>query len=302
MPELPEVETIKKDLETNLIGSTITGIDLLWPGIIKDMAPNTFQNKVIGAKVTSVTRRAKNLIVQLSSDKFLLFHMKMTGHLIFADSCWQVDKSGRWLSVESKKSPMHDPLNQYIRIIFRLDNPSKKTDKILAFSDLRKFAYVKLLDKKHLALVLDRYGPEPFSEKFNTHYLQSIFSKKSIAIKKMLMDQALIAGIGNIYADEILWAAKIHPQTPANKISVDKIELLHKTIQDILKKAIEMRGTSTSDFRDTSGKKGSFGNVLNVYRKTGQPCPRDGTPIKRITVGGRGTHFCPTCQKEGSDV
>lgn len=293
MPELPEVETIKRDLDKILVGRRITGIDFLWSGILKGYEPNDFGKIVIGKKVVSIIRRAKNLAIVLEDGVNLLFHMKMTGHLIYTDNCWEVDGSGKWIHREDKESPLYDPLNQFIRVIFHLDN-----GKILAFSDLRKFAYVKLLDEAGLKEALGGYGPEPLSTDFNLKYLTEAFAKKRVAIKKVLMDQKIIAGIGNIYADEILWATKIHPLTKASELSAAEIESLIAETVRILRKSITLKGTSTSDFRDTSGKKGGYGNELRVYKRNGLPCERDGFPISRIVVGGRGTHFCPKCQKE----
>jgi formamidopyrimidine-DNA glycosylase len=293
MPELPEVETIKSDLQKNVVGKVITDVNFLWEGILKDMSAADFKKIIIGKKIIAVSRRAKNIYIEVENGIYLLFHMKMTGHLIFTDDCWQVDEKGKWIHQGKKESPMYDPLNQYIRMIFSLDG-----GKILAFSDLRKFAYVKVLDRGGLDSFLTQYGPEPLLDDFTVEYLTKKFCKKGTAIKKVIMDQSVIAGIGNIYADEILWASKIHPLTPANLLTDAEITELHKNIRKILTKAVKLRGTSTSDFRDTEGKKGEFGQMLNVYRRTGLPCPNDGTPIKRIVVGGRGTHFCPTEQIE----
>jgi formamidopyrimidine-DNA glycosylase len=293
MPELPEVETIKRDLCSVTIGKKITEVDFLWPGIVKGVDPETFRHHIVGTKIITVERRAKNIYAGLDNGWFLLFHMKMTGHLIYTDNCWMVDEKGKWIHQGDKDSPLYDPLNQYIRLIFRLSD-----GKILAFSDLRKFAYVKLLTKEELDRALADYGPEPLDKSFSNKYLADLFAKKNIAIKKVLMDQKNIAGIGNIYADEILWESKIHPLAKASKLNAEEINLIRKNTIKILKKSIKLRGTSTSDFRDTAGKKGKFGNFLNVYRRTDLPCHRDGTPIKRIVVGGRGTHFCPKCQKE----
>jgi formamidopyrimidine-DNA glycosylase len=288
MPELPEVETIRTDLEKNVVGRTITDVAFLWDGILKDMSSTDFNKIVVGKKFVAIKRRAKNIYVELTDGIFLLFHMKMTGHLIYTDDCWKVDEKGKWIHQAQKESPMYDPLNQYIRMIFYLDNK-----KILAFSDLRKFAYLKLLDQKGIDAALASYGPEPLGPDFTLKYLTDILGKKKVAIKKVLMDQTQIAGIGNIYADEILFKSKIHPLTAANLLDDKEIKKLHTTIVEILTLAVKMRGTSTSDFRDTEGKKGKFGETLAVYRRTNLPCPNDGTPIKRIVVGGRGTHFCP---------
>jgi formamidopyrimidine-DNA glycosylase len=292
MPELPEVETIKSDLEKYLVGKKITGVNFLWKGILKNISIKEFSSAIVGRKILKVRRRAKNIDLELVGNKFLLFHMKMTGHLIYTDASWKIDKDGRWIHQGEKKSPLYDPLNQYIRVVFYLDD-----GKILAFSDLRKFAYLKLVDDDELKKSYQEYGPEPFSSEFNVKYLKNILTKKSIAVKKIITDQKQIAGIGNIYADEILWEAKIHPLTPGDKIPALKVKGLYLAIKKILKKAVAKRGTSTSDFRDLAGKKGGYENFLKAYRRTGLPCYRDKTPIERISVGGRGTHFCPTCQK-----
>lgn len=291
MPELPEVETIKRDLAESVVGQRITGVDFLWPGILKGVAPKDFEKMVIGKTITSVERRAKNLVINLNNIN-LLFHMKMTGHLIIVNESWQLDSVGKWKHKEGKESPLYDPLNQYIRAVFHLDNGKK-----IAFSDLRKFAYLKTLNNEELNNFLEEYGPEPFSDEFSTSYLKETFENKKIAIKKVLMDQASIAGIGNIYADEILFASKIHPLKKANEVTEDEIKAICQNTKIILQKAIDLRGTSVSDFRDTKGKKGEFESMLKVYRRTGQPCYNDGTPIVRIVVGGRGTHFCPKEQK-----
>jgi len=291
MPELPEVETIVSDLKQNLIGHKIIKVDLLWPGIVKELNASDFNKIVMGKKIVGVVRRAKNINIQLSDGINLLMHMKMTGHLIYTTDDWKVDANGRWIAGVHKDSPLNDPLNQSIRALFHLDK-----GKIIAFSDIRKFAYIKVLDNKSLKTFFDSYGPEPLSDSFTEEYLHKIFSTKNTAIKKVIMDQKNIAGIGNIYADEILFKAKIHPLTPAKNLNSNNIKDFRNATIQILKEAIKMRGTSTSDFRDLEGKKGQFGNVLNVYRRTGLPCTVDGTPIKRIVVGGRGTHFCPKCQ------
>lgn len=293
MPELPEVEIIKSDLKGSIIGKKIEDVNFLWPGILEGTKEADFKKAVIGKVITSVERRAKNLNIKLNGKNLnMLFHMKMTGHLILTDDSWKVDSVGRWIVQEHKESPLVDPLNQFIRVVFNLSN-----NKILAFSDLRKFAYIKLLSDKELEKTFNEYGPEPLSSEFTLEYLKRALASKKMAIKKALIDQKVIAGIGNIYADEILWEACVHPLKKTKDLSKKEISEIHRASLKILKKAIELRGTSTSDFRDTEGKIGKYGEIRNVYRRTGEPCPRDDTQVKRISVGGRGTHFCPTCQK-----
>lgn len=289
MPELPEVETIRRDLQSELVGLSFTEVRFIWPGSLKGIDEKKFRQLVIGPTITAIERRAKNLAIRLDNNYALLMHMKMTGHLLVEPASLQVTEMGSWTE---KHGALEDPLNQFIRVIFWLNN-----GKIMAFSDLRKFGYIKLVTDSELQEVWQGYGPEPFSSGFNEEYLGEVFAAKKQAIKKVLMDQALIAGVGNIYADEILWETKIHPLTPANKLTPGEIKAIISTTQKILERAIKLRGTSTSDYRDTKGEKGKFESELKAYRRTGLPCERCGTLIERIDVGGRGTHFCPKEQR-----
>lgn len=292
MPELPEVETIKNDLRSKIIGCKIISVFPLWEEIVKDIPFNIFAGQVEGREIIAVERRAKNLIIHLSGGLNLLVHLKMTGHLFVAEEGSKISKEGKWL--ETKNTDLtDDPQNQFIRIVFHLDN-----GKILAMGDMRKFAYIKLLDDKEIADFLRSYGPEPFGPDFTLQKLTEILKSKKVAVKKVLMDQTQVAGIGNIYADEILWASKVHPLSAASGLSEKDIKAIYENTKKTLKLAVEKRGTSTSDFRDTQGRKGSFGDLRNVYQRTNEPCPVCGGPIRKIKVGGRGTHFCPRCQKE----
>lgn len=292
MPELPEVETIKNDLNKLIIGRKILDVRSEFPDIIK-MDFDEFKKEVVGSKITDVKRRAKNLIIELGSvtgGKYLLIHFKMSGHLIVIGAELEV-KNGDWVT---RVGPLSDPQNKYVRAQFILDDGNQ-----IAFSDLRRFGYIKLIaDSQELKAILEQFGPEPLEKAFTVEILEKILEGKKSPIKKVIMDQKNIAGIGNIYADEILFDAKIHPLKPANRLSDEDIRVLYKSIQQILKLALENRGTSTSDYRDASGKRGNYGNIRKVYRKTGEPCPNNcGGKIERISVGGRGTHFCPKCQK-----
>lgn len=289
MPELPEVETIKNDLNSKVVGREIIDVKFLWPKTLKGTSLNNFIKIAIGKKVKSVKRRAKLIIIELDGDYNLVFHMKMSGHLLVEPDTKKVDKKGNWITKEDELS---DSFNQYIRAIIWLSGGI-----IIAFSDLRKFGYVKLLNDDELSIILKEYGPEPFSKEFNENYLENLFSKKKMAIKEVLMNQKNIAGIGNIYADEILFVSNIHPKRPANKINNKEIKNIMKNTKTILARSIKLRGTSTSDFRDTDGKKGGFESKLKVYRRNDEPCYNCNTNIKRIVVGGRGTHYCPRCQK-----
>ena len=292
MPELPEVETIKNDLKILIVGKEITDIRSEWPDIVK-MDFEEFKKKVIGAKISDVRRRAKNLIIQLDSstgEKYLLIHFKMSGHLIVTGANREV-KGGNWVK---RDGDFADPQNQFVRIQFFLDDGNQ-----IAFSDLRRFGYIKLIaNSKELKAILDEYGPEPLEKEFTEQILADILKSKKGPIKKVLMDQKLIAGIGNIYADEILFDAKIHPKKLASSLNNEEVKVVYGSIRDILKLALQSRGTSTSDYRDAKGKKGSYGDIRKVYRRTGEACPYEcGGKVERISIGGRGTHFCPSCQK-----
>lgn len=295
MPELPEVETIKNDLQKLIVGKEIVGISSEFPDIVK-MDFTAFKKEVTGSKITDVRRRAKNLIIALENSNlstpahnFLLIHFKMSGHVIVTSAEREI-KNGTWLK---RDGDFADPQNQFVRIQFFLDDGNQ-----IAFSDLRRFGYIKLVTKEELNKFLGEYGPEPLEKGFKIDILANILKSKKGPVKKILMDQKLIAGIGNIYADEILFEAKIHPQKPANSLDKNQIKMLYDSILKILKLALKNRGTSTSDYRDASGQKGNYGNIRKVYRKTGEPCPHKcGGKVERISLGGRGTHFCPKCQK-----
>jgi len=289
MPELPEVETVKEDLKQKIVGARILEAKTDWEKIVKEPSFDRFSQQIVGKKIVDVSRRAKNIIVTLSAEKTLLIHLKMTGHLLVADETIPI-VNGKW--VARPGSSLADPQNQFIHLILDLD-----THKVLALSDLRKFASVRLVSTEKLSEILADYGPEPLDPDFTFDRFKEALKGRKGPIKKVLMDQSVIAGIGNIYADEILFDAKIYPKTPTLKLTKDQLRRIYESIPKILAEAIRLRGTSTSDFRDTAGDKGSYGDVRRVYRKHGEPCPVCGTKIERITVGGRGTHFCPNYQK-----
>lgn len=289
MPELPEVETIKRGLEKEIVGTRIVDVVFLWNKTLKNKNPKIAATKIVGKKIISIKRRAKIIIINLEGGLNLLFHMKMTGHLIIAPASTKIKNNGQWVSNQEE---LKDPFNQYIRLIVYLNN-----NKLIAFSDLRKFGYLKIISNTELEKILSEYGPEPFSKDFNVNYLKKILSNKKIAIKKALLDQKTISGIGNIYADEILFASKINPLKTASKVSEKELNSIIQNTKKILRKSIELGGTSTSDFRNIKGDRGLYGNRLKVYKKNGRSCTICHSEIKRMVVGGRGTHFCPKCQE-----
>ncbi|KKQ76370.1 MAG: Formamidopyrimidine-DNA glycosylase [Parcubacteria group bacterium GW2011_GWC1_38_6] len=290
MPELPEVETIVRDLNKSVLGRKIEDIWCDWKKSIKKPSNFfNFQKQIKKRRVKKIWRRAKNILIELSGDKILLIHQKMTGHLLYGK--WQRAK-GKWFSLT--RGPIRDdPMNRFLHLIFWLDN-----GKQLALSDLRKFAKVELWDKNQFFSSPDfkSWGPEPLERNFTFEKFKKALPPKG-RVKQVLMNPQVIAGIGNIYADEILWEAKVHPLTPIRQLNSRQLKAIYKAIRKVLQKAIKLGGTSISDFRKLSGEKGHFGELRRVYRRENEKCYRCGTIIKRIKIGGRGTCFCPACQK-----
>jgi formamidopyrimidine-DNA glycosylase len=288
MPELPEVQTVVDDLNKKIIGRKITGVWFDAPKIIKKPKSKDFEYNIKGAKIESVARRAKNILISLSGNRLLLIHQKMTGHMLVGK--WQKTKSG-WQSLLG--GHFDEKVNDYIHLIFFLDN-----GQMLALSDLRKFAKVLFGPRDEILKMpeIQKLGIEPLSQEFTFEKFKSIIKKEKGKIKQVLMNQEKIAGIGNIYSDEILWEAKVNPFRRADSLTEPEIKKIYSAIGKILAKALKLRGTSTSDFRDTAGIKGKFGEILKVYRREGDPCPRCGTKIVRQKIGGRSAHFCPLCQ------
>lgn len=287
MPELPEVETTVQGLKKHITGLRIIDVwtDYNSPyfygsDTIKDQKYFKYLKKTIkGGKIKSVTRRAKNILIHLSNKHTILIHMKMTGHLMYGDY--------------NKK----DPFNRHIRLIFYLSN--KKT---LELCDTRKFAKVTLIPTKtmHETVHLKNIGPEPLEKSFTLDVFKKNLNRKSKGkIKLVLMDQSIIAGIGNIYADESLWRAEVHPESIVCKIPDEKLLEIYKAIRTTLKKGIDFGGDSMSDYRNIDGERGKFQEQHRAYRKTGTICSKEKCRgiIKRIVVGGRSTHFCNIHQK-----
>lgn len=291
MPELPEVQTIVNDLDRKIKGLTIADVWTDWPKYFK-RSPGGFEGfkkAVKGEKIKKVWRLGKNIIFDLSGGKEILIHQKMTGHLLVGK--WQL-KDKKWVAVE--KGLLAEKVNGYIHTMFFLSGK-----KLMALSDLRKFAKVLVVDGKDFKNLEDirDIGPDPLRPSFKFKEFKNLITKKRGVIKKILMDQSIISGIGNIYADDILFTAKIHPLKKVEKLSDEELRKIFNAIKKILKKAVKLRGTSTSDYRDTSGKKGGYGDVRLVYQREGEKCPNKcGGVIKRLKINGRSAHFCPYCQ------
>lgn len=288
MPELPEVETTVQGLRKKVLGLTITNISTTYRSTfhrgkdsIKDPAYFTyFKKEVIGQKITSARRRAKNILIDLENGHTVLVHMKMTGHLLYGD----YDRS--------------DPFNRHIRLIFTLSN-----GKTLELCDMRKFAKVTLLPRNtdhESSAHLKGIGPEPLEADFTpTLFQQRLALRPNGKIKTVLMDQKVIAGVGNIYSDEALWRSNIHPERKTNTLNLTELRDLHKAIILVLKNGIDFGGDSMSDYRNIDGKRGEFQGKHQAYRKTGENCLKKSCAgiIERKIIGGRSSHFCNVHQK-----
>lgn len=301
MPELPEVETTVRDLNKKVLERTFVDV---WTDFRKMVRLRQgcgrpvkksgnfkqFKKEIKGKKIERVWRRGKNILFGLSDNKTLLIHQKLTGHLLFGK--WQFKKE-EWKS--KIPGPLsEDPMNRFLHLIFWFDDGT-----MLALSDLRKFAKVELWDSDEFkkSEEIKRLGPEPLEKDFTFQKFKKALENKKGKIKQILMNQEVIAGIGNIYSDEILWKAKIHPFKNASKLLNTELKRIYVSLQKILKKAIEVKGESISDFRRLTGEKGDFDPLRKVYRREKKPCPRCGTKIKRLKLGGRSAHFCSKCQK-----
>ncbi|MCK6462802.1 MAG: DNA-formamidopyrimidine glycosylase [Candidatus Pacebacteria bacterium] len=291
MPELPEVQTIVSDLEKILPGLKIGDVQTDWERMFKNVSFENFRREVVGEKVLNVRRVGKNILIDLSNNKTVLIHQKMTGHLLYGS--WKLEIGG-WKSKEN--GPIKDdPQNRFIHLVFELSN-----NKQLALSDLRKFAKVLLWPTDKLNELKDTkdLGPDPTDKDFDLKKFRERLADKKGRIKTVLMDQTVFAGIGNIYSDEILWLAGIHPLKPVPSLTQEELKNIYNSAKKILKRALEARGTSDSDYRDPYGEKGHYQEILYVYGLEKQKCQKnDGGIITRIKVGSRSAHFCPVHQK-----
>lgn len=292
MPELPEVETTVRSLKSNVLGLKIKDVWTDFKKMVKKPSSfKEFRKDLKGKEIKGVRRRGKNILIDLSSNKVLLIHQKMTGHLLFGK--W-VLKKGKWFSKIG--GPLRDDShNRFLHLIFFLEK-----NKHLALSDLRKFAKIELWDKNKLenSENFKKLGPEPLERAFTfSKFKQVLGKRKKGKIKQVLMDQKIIAGIGNIYSDEILWEAKINPFRDIKTLKEKELKEVYKAIKKILKKGIKVKGDSISDYRKVDGTKGGFGVLEKVYRREGKKCKRCKSQIKRKKIGGRSAHFCPKCQK-----
>lgn len=288
MPELPEVETIRIGLQALLPGRVVESVAAS-AGKSFPNAPADVTSFLVGASVTVVRRRAKVLLIELSSGYSLVIHLKMTGQLVF------VFKTERFGAGHPNSSLIGQLPDKSTRVEFTFTDGSK-----LFFNDQRKFGWVKLIPTVEVPNIefMKKVGPEPLGDEFGVKdFIARFMRRKNTSIKAALLDQSVIAGVGNIYADESLWGARIHPATLVRNISGPKFSRLFTELRYVLNLAIEKGGSSNHTYVNAEGKKGSYMNFARVFRREGQPCPRCGTTIVKLRVAGRGTHICPKEQR-----
>lgn len=281
MPELPEVETVARDLRPRIVDATIVGARCSWPRTLRSHPPEAFAEAIAGRQVQAVGRRAKQIVIDLSGEAALTIHLKMTGQLFVVPSATEVDP--------------------YVRLVLELADGRE-----LRFRDIRKFGKVGLYGRDPLsgelttevggAAVFGSLGPEPLDPDFTLRDFRRRSRRRKGRLKPLLLDQTFIAGVGNIYADEALWTARLHPLRTVRTLRPPDERRLYLAVREILTEAIERRGSSIDDYTAPDGD-GSMQERLQVYQRTGEGCPRCGRSVKRIVIGARSTHFCSWCQR-----
>ncbi|HEV7453704.1 MAG TPA: bifunctional DNA-formamidopyrimidine glycosylase/DNA-(apurinic or apyrimidinic site) lyase [Candidatus Saccharimonadales bacterium] len=288
MPELPEVETVRIGLSALLPGRRIAKVWHDWPKGFPN-APADVAAFVVDADVVAVRRRAKVLIIDLSSKYSLVIHLKMTGQLVFRS---QTERFGAGHPNDSLVGDLPD---KSTRVVLTFSDSSK-----LFFNDQRKFGWMRLLPTVEVEQLdfFQKVGPEPLADNFTAaDFITRLQRRSKSGVKAVLLDQTVIAGIGNIYADESLWGAKIHPETKVADIPPAKLTALYTALLGVLKLSIEKGGSTDRNYVNHEGRRGSYLTFANVFRREGQPCPRCGTTIIKMRAAGRGTHICPHCQQ-----
>jgi len=289
MPELPEVETIRVGLQSKIVGLRITNIEVLEPRSFQASA-DLADTGAIGARVAKLKRRGKVLIMELDSGYSLLFHLKMTGQMVLVGP-----KGERSAGGHPTKSMADDLPDRSTKVIFRFDDGST-----LYFNDQRIFGWIKLVPQGEVLrdTLIARLGPEPLTEEFELPGFAAVLTRRPKSpIKAVILDQSTVAGVGNIYADESLHLAKIHPATPAGKLTTAQVKRLYEAIRTIIGLGVEHGGTSFTNYVNALGGVGDYLHSARVFRRQGLTCPVCGTVIIKTRVAGRGTHLCPTCQK-----
>lgn len=287
MPELPEVETIRSDLSKTVVGKPIKAVAVTLRRLVKSDY-DMFVQTLTGNAFTAINRRGKLLMLPLQrGGSTLLVHLKMTGQLIFLHNNGAVVAGGHSYAAMDFDLP-----NKYSYITFTFSDGSR-----LFFNDMRTFGYMKLASEDELAHILAQYGIEPLQPEFTVKNFRSALGTRTTSIKAALLNQNVIAGIGNIYADEICFAAGVRPDRAISTLTDEEIKKLYRASSAVIKRAIRERGTTFNHYRDAAGRQGNFLNFLKVFGRQGEACPRCKTGvIEKVRHAGRGTHFCPECQ------
>jgi len=304
MPELPEVEYTARQLRTQVVGATIRDAQVFWERVVGHPELADFLAEIADRQIVSVRRRGKFLVLDLSGDMFLTIHRRMTGNLLLLPPGWEIDTSlresdpvawstrGPTFRAVADEASVTSKETGYCRICFNFADGRR-----LLYTDLRKFGRVELWLREREAEAFAGLGPEPLAEEFTPEHLQRALSGRKRTLKTVLLAQEIVVGLGNIYADEALFYAFLHPLRRADSLTIEEIRLLHEGIVRVLTLGIEHGGTSFSDYRDLWGEAGENYNHVRVYQQDGKPCVRCGTPIERIVLAQRSAHFCPTCQR-----
>lgn len=276
MPELPEVETIKEDLRELVVGSRVEGVEVLDERLVEEPSVEEFTNGLSGWRVEGARRRAKHLIVELEGGRRAVFQLKIGGQLLLVP-------------------PVEKPATA-LMLVLRLEGESG--ERRLLLRDETSFSRARLLSEEGLEARLSHLGPEPLEDEFSVEYLQRVAGSRKAQLKPLLLDQDVVSGIGNIYVDEILYDARLHPRRKANTLSAGDWQGLYEAIRENLSDGIAHRGTTVRLYRDVLDRGGHHQDYLRVFEHHGEPCPACGGRIVREKVGGRPTHYCPSCQKE----
>lgn len=290
MPELPEVETIVRGLNQKVVGLKILNAWTDWAKAIKTHKIRDFVGEIKGRKILKAHRRAKYIMLDLSGGKTVIIHQKISGHLLYGK--WKIENNK---PIAASEGPIKtDPFNRFIRFILYLNNGF-----MLGLSDVRRFGKVFLGDTEKIEHInkIGKLGPEPLDKSFTLKKFKELMNSKRGVIKKVLMDPFFIVGIGNIYSDEILWYAGIHPLSQVENLKDEQLAAIYKNMVMVLKKAIVAKGDSQQDYRTLEGKFGNYQNLQKAYQLTGEKCQkRDGGVIKRVRINNRSAHFCPVHQ------
>lgn len=287
MPELPEVETVVRGLNRLILKKKIMQVKHDWPKSFPNLEKDV-NDFMIGAEISKVQRRGKAIIIKLNNGWALVTHLRMTGQMVYRGE-------ENWGAGHPNDDFLNDLPNKSTRVEIDFEDQTK-----LFFNDQRKFGYMKLLPEPEIEELsfFQKLGPEPLEDNFTVEiFKERLLKKKNSLVKPTILDQSVIAGVGNIYADEALWRAKIHPETRIKDFSNIDFKNLHESIRFVMNKSIEKGGSTDRNYVNADGSRGNYLEYAAVYHKNGQSCKRCGTEISKIRVGGRGTHFCENCQK-----